>query len=174
MSNIVKKFLVVTAEFLSRLLFSLPRFAWANWLKSMWLRALGAKVGRRVIFYPGVWIMPGRNLSLGDDVDLALDVLITSGGGVEIGDRVLVGYRTQILSSNHVIPSRTAPIFSAGHVHKPVVIHRDVWIGGGCVILPGVEIGEGAVIGAGSVVSKSVPAYAVAVGNPARVVRARD
>ena len=131
-------------------------------------------MGRRVTFYPGVWIMTGRRLVIGDDVDLALDVLITSDGGVEIGDRVLIGYRTMILSRNHRIPAGRGPIFSSGHESKAVRIGDDAWIGGNCTILPGVEIGKGCVIGAGSVVTKSIPDYCVAVGNPARPIRVRE
>jgi maltose O-acetyltransferase len=156
-----------------RMLFSLPRFACCNFFKASLLRLLGAKVGRRCTFYPGVWIMTGRNLSIGDDVDLALEVLVTTEGGVKIGDRVLVGYRTQILSANHKIPDRSQRIFNAGHAPRAVRIDNDAWIGANCIILPGVTIGEGAVIGAGSVVTKAIPAFSIAVGNPARVIRNR-
>ena len=165
---------VICAEMLMQCLFSLPRFPLFNFVKATYLRSFGAKVGKRCVFYPGVWIMTGRNLRLGDDVDLALEVLLTTDGGVDIGDRVLIGYRTQILSGNHRIPGRTERIFEAGHVPKPVKIENDAWIGGNCMILPGITIGEGAVIGAGSVVTKSVPAFAVAVGNPAKVIRMRE
>lgn len=157
-----------------RLIFAMPRFVTCNKVKALFLRVLGAKVGRRCTFYPGVWIMTGRNLTLGDDVDLALEVLVTTPGGVYIGDRALIGYRTQIISGNHRVPERNEQIFTAGHVHRPVRIENDVWVGANCVILPGVTIGEGAVIGAGSIVTKSIPPFAIAVGNPARVIRTRN
>ncbi len=168
----MKYFGVVAYEFLYRILFSLPRFSFINYCKKLMLGWLGAQIGKRPIFYPGVWIMPGRNLVVGNDVDFALDVLITTGGGVQIGDRVLIGYRTQILSSNHHINGRE-PIFNSGHVYKQVVIGNDVWIGAGVIVLPGVTIGEGAVIAAGSVVTKDVPAFTIAAGVPARVIRER-
>jgi len=174
MVRFLKHIVVIWFEFLMRATFALPRFHTTGYLKASVLRLCGAKIGRRVIFYPGVWIMSGRKLVLGDDVDLALEVLITTGGGVEIGDRTLIGYKTMIISSNHRIPCGRAPIFRAGHVSKPVKIGSDVWIGGMCVILPGVTIGDGAVIGGGSVVTKDIPEYTVAVGNPARVIRSRD
>jgi acetyltransferase-like isoleucine patch superfamily enzyme len=170
----MKYFIVVSYEFLMQILFVLPRYRFLNVIKGLLLKGMGAKVGKRVVFYPGVWIAPGRNLILGDDVDLAKDVLITTGGGVTIGDRVLVGYRTQILSTNHVIPENKEPIFSAGHDKKPIVIEKDVWIGANCIITAGVTIGEGSVIAAGSVVTKDVPPFAIYGGVPAKLIKARD
>lgn len=165
--------LVVTVEMLSKILFSLPRYRFCNALKSFYLRILGAKIGANVVYYPGVWILPGRNLHIGSNVDIALDVVITTSGGVFIGDRVLIGYRSQILSSNHVIPNSRNRIFDAGHRHKKVRIDNDVWIGANCIILPGIHIGEGAVIAAGSVVTKSVEPFTVVGGNPLRLIRER-
>ena len=168
------QFLVVSYELCMKILFSLPRYPFLNSCKARFLRMMGAKIGKRPIFYPGVWIEPGRNLVVGDDVDFALDVLVVSSGGVTIGDRVLIGYRTQILSTNHVIPHRDCKTFYSGHVHKPVVIGDDVWIGGNVVILPGVTIGEGAVVGAGSIVTKDIPPFAIYAGVPARLIKYRD
>lgn len=156
------------------ILFALPRFRLFGLFKATLLRFAGARVGKGVTFYPGVWIMPGKGLVLGDDVDLALGVLLTTLGGVTIGDRVLVGYRTQILSSNHRIPPGTGRIFDSGHELAPVVIESDVWIGGNCMILPGVTIREGAVVAAGAVVTKDVPAYEIWGGVPAKRIRGRS
>lgn len=166
--------LVVIFETLMQCVFLLPRFRVLNYLKSQFLRRCGATVGRRVVYYPGVWIMPGSSLCLGDDVDLAKDVLLTTGGGVSIGARTLVGYRTQVLSSNHRIPGVGSQIFSSGHEAKPVCIQNDVWIGAACTILPGVTIGEGVVVAAGSVVTKDIPSFAIVGGVPARIIRYRE
>ena len=166
--------LVVLHEAIQRLVFSLPRFRMFNYLKAVFLRASGAKIGKRVVFYPGLWIAPGRGLNIGDDVDLALDVVITTAGGVKIGDRTLVGYRAQIISANHSIPPGRGHIFGAGHDFAAVTIGDDVWIGANAIVLPGVDVGEGAVIGAGSVVTKSIPPFAVAAGVPAEVIRRRE
>ena len=166
---------VVAVEYVSWLVFLLPRFRTLNWLKAVYLRVFfKAKIGRRPVFYPGVWIFTGRNLVLGDDVDLAKDVLLTTDGGVEIGDRTLVGYRTCILSSNHRIPPIGQPIFSAGHEKKPVKIGSDVWIGANCTILPGVTIGNGAILAAGCVVTKDVAENTIVGGVPARVIKVRS
>lgn len=135
---------------------------------------MGAKVGSGVVFYPGLWISPGKNLVLGDHVDLAKDVLITTTGGVSIGDRALIGYRTQILSSNHSIPAVGLPFPISGDLHSPVIIEKDVWIGANCIITPGVTIGEGAVVGGGSVVTKDVPKNAIVAGVPAKLIKMRE
>ena len=106
MIRFARSIIVVSYEFIQFSLFILPRYRALNRIKSLFLQLNGAKVGRRVIFYPLVWIAPGRNLTIGDDVDLALGVVITTSGGVTIGDRSLVGYRAQIISANHVVPAR--------------------------------------------------------------------
>lgn len=169
-------FFIVSYEIVMRLIFSLPRYRFCNNLKATFLRMMGAKVGHRVVFYPGVWISfaPGNLLEIGSHVDLALDVLITTGGGVSIGDRTLVGYRTQILSTNHVIPQVPERIFNSGSEHQPVKISKDVWIGANCIILPGVTIEEGAVVAAGSIVTKSVPPWTIVAGVPAKILRQRQ
>ncbi|MEJ6496942.1 acyltransferase [Pseudoalteromonas lipolytica] len=169
----MKYFLVVFIEMLMSILMSLPRFRVLNALKSLFLKVLGAKTGKRIVYYPGVWIFPGRNLCLGDDVDVAKDVMITTTGGVTVGDRVLVGYGTKIISSNHRIPDGLQKIFYSGHENKKIIIGNDTWIGANCIILPGVTIGEGAVIAAGSVVTKDVAAYMIVGGVPAKLIRKR-
>ena len=170
----IKSFLVVSYEFLMSSIFSLPRYKFCIWLKILILRPMGAKFGKGVVIYPGVWIAPGRNLVVEDDVDLAKDVLITTSGGVYIGKRVLIGYRTQILSANHSIPPIGEPFPVSGDVLAKVVIQNDVWIGANCIITPGVTIGEGAVIAAGSVVTKDVAPNSIVGGVPAKLIRMRS
>lgn len=170
----LKLFLVVSYEAIMRCLFALPRYRFLNRLKSLFLRINGAVIGERVIFYPGIWIAPGRNLVLGDDVDLAWGVLIDSVGGVTIGDRTLVGFGTKIFSRNHVVPPQRGPIFASGHTNRPVIIGKDVWLGANVIVLPGRTIGDGAVVGAGSVITKDVPPYTVVGGNPAIILKVRD
>lgn len=165
--------LVALYEWLYSLVFSLPRLRLFNALKASWLRMMGAKIGRRVIFYPGVWLMTGRNLVVGDDVDFALGVLVTTTGGVTIGDRTLIGYHAKIISKNHVVPSGKGKVFSSGHEALPVSIGRDCWIGAGAIILPGVVVGDGAIIAAGSVVTRDVEAYSIVGGIPASLIRRR-
>ncbi|MFJ0262157.1 acyltransferase [Acinetobacter baumannii] len=166
--------LVVFVETISFLIFMLPRFRTLNYLKGLYLKIFfKSKIGRRVVFYPNIWIFTGRNLVLGDDVDLATGVLITTDGGVSIGERTLVGYGTKILSSNHNVPKLPNRIFDSGHTKAPVNIGKDVWLGANCIVLPGITVGDGAVIAAGSVVTKDVPANVFVGGIPAKIIKER-
>ena len=170
----LRNFAICTFESISFLVFALPRHKLFNFPKRLFLQLLGSKIGKQITFYPGIKLSPGLNLSLGDHVDLAWGVLITSGGGVEIGDRTLVGYGTKILSTNHVIPENHGKIFSAGHKKEKVTIGKDVWIGANCVIVAGIKVGDGAVIAAGSVVTKDVSPFTIVGGVPAKLIRNRS
>jgi acetyltransferase-like isoleucine patch superfamily enzyme len=173
MKREIKNFIICSFESLSFLIFLLPRHKLFNYIKSNFLRLLGSKIGRGITYYPGIKLSPGNRLILGDHVDLAWGVLITTSGGVSIGDRTLVGYNTQIFSANHKVPSRPLKIFDSGHVKQKVTIENDVWIGAGCIILPGVKIGEGAVVAAGSVVTKEVSPFTYVGGVPAKFIKER-
>lgn len=169
----IKYSLVATYELFAAIIFSLPRHMVFNRIKSIFLRIQGAKVGKRVIFYPGIKISPCMNIEIGDDVDFAWGVIITTKGFVTIGDRCLIGYNTHILSSNHNIPKDKGRIFDSGHNYKKINICNDVWVGANCIITAGVNVGEGAVIAAGSVVTKDVPPYSIVGGVPAKVIKYR-
>jgi acetyltransferase-like isoleucine patch superfamily enzyme len=115
----------------------------------------------------------GGSIRTGTNVFLGPYATIYGHGGVEIGDQTLVSMHATILSSNHTVPGRKKEIRAQPDILLPTKIGRDVWIGAHAVILGGVTIGDGCVIGAGSVVTKDLPAYAVAMGVPAKVVRTR-
>lgn len=93
--------------------------------------------------------------------------------GVRIGNGVRIGAHTLLIGSNHDFGSKDLPIWQQGSTSKGIIIHNDVWIGSNATILDGVEIGMGSIIGAGSVVTKNIPPYSIAVGVPARVIRYR-
>jgi len=172
----MKYFLVVCYETIMEIIFLLPRFYFFNTIKSTFLRLCGAKIGKNVVFYPHVWISKNMSskLVIGDNVDLALGVIISANGNVTIGNRTLIGYRSQIISSNHTIPKLPQRIWNSGHVLKPVTIGSDVWIGANVIVLPGVTIGNNSVIAAGAVVTKSIPDNCIVAGVPAKVIRVRE
>lgn len=95
------------------------------------------------------------------------------GNGTYIGDNVMMGPEVIILTSNHSHARTDIPMLEQGLDHMPVYIGNDVWIGTRAIILPGVKIGNGVIIGAGAVVTKDVPDFAIVGGVPAKVVKMR-
>lgn len=96
-------------------------------------------------------------------------------GKVLIGDDVMMGPQCWIYTQNHEFRYLDKPMRQQGpQREEPVVIGNDVWIGSRVTILPGVHVGNGVIIGAGAVVSKDVPDYAIVGGNPARILKYRN
>jgi acetyltransferase-like isoleucine patch superfamily enzyme len=117
--------------------------------------------------------LEGR-LVVGDDVHVSRGGVIACGKGeLFIGDHTIIGEYTSIRNSQH--GTRRSQIIRAQDEDcRALRIGRDVWIGRGCAILPGVTIGDGAVVGANSVVTRDVEAFAVVAGAPARLLRYRE
>lgn len=113
------------------------------------------------------------SITLGREVRLNRGTTICSYCEVTVGDYSLIGEFVSIRDANHGIEP-DALIKRQPHTSEPIIIGRDVWIGRGACLLPGIEIGDGAVIGANSVVTRSIPAGAIAVGTPAKVLRSRN
>ncbi|HBB01231.1 MAG TPA: acyltransferase [Porphyromonadaceae bacterium] len=171
----MRDFAISSFEFLSDIVFLLPRHKIPfNLFKRIFLLLMGAKVGKWVTFYPGISIKTGRKLIIGNYVDISSGVMLATDGGLEIGDRTLIGFRAIILSDSHEIPQNNAPIFYGKQLRKKIVIKNDVWIGANAIILPGVIIEEGAIIAAGSIVTKDVPSYSIVAGIPAKVIKMRN
>jgi maltose O-acetyltransferase len=126
-----------------------------------------AAVGEGAVIRPPFHCDYGFNISLGADVFLNFNCVILDVVKVMIGERTQIGPGVQILAADH--PRDPVERGSGLEFGRPVQIGRNVWIGAGAIILPGVSIGDDALIGAGSVVTRDVPAAATAFGNPARV-----
>ncbi|SPF50174.1 putative acetyltransferase, trimeric LpxA-like domain [Syntrophobacter sp. SbD1] len=152
----------------------LPHAPIANRLKSKLMSLRGAKMGCRVKLLKGVWVDRFEGLVIGDDVSISKDVIILAVGGVEIGDRSMIGPGSKLISAGHLIPEGRGPMRFSGGFLKKITIEKDVWIGAQVVILPGIKIGEGAIIAAGAVVTKDVPPFAIVGGVPAGMIRMRD
>jgi maltose O-acetyltransferase len=121
-----------------------------------------------------VWMQPpfycdyGANISLGERVFFNFNCVVLDVCPVAIGSFTLFGPAVQILTAMHPFNAEARRREEFG---KPVEIGSDVWVGGGAIILPGVRIGSQAVIGAGSVVTRDIPAAVFAAGNPCRAIR---
>lgn len=134
-----------------------------------------AKCGENVVIGWGFEINRPDRLFLGSHIYIGPKAVFNSLGGIRIHTGVIVGPNLHIYSVNHKYTDgiETLP-FDSREILKPVEIHRYVWIGGDVIIVPGVTIGEGAVVGAGSVVVKDVPPLAVVAGSPAKVMKYRN
>jgi len=133
------------------------------------LVSLLGKVGHGSFIEPPFHCTYGRNTYLGDQVYLNFSCVIIDNNEVHIGDRCMIGPAVQIYTAAH--PLQAEPRIQGCEVAKPVRLDDNVWVGGGAIILPGVCIGRNAVVGAGAVVTRDVPASTVVAGNPARVIR---
>jgi acetyltransferase-like isoleucine patch superfamily enzyme len=97
--------------------------------------------------------------------------VIRGQGGVTMGDRVYTSPMTQLIAVNHVFADPTRPFVEQGITAQGIVVEDDVWLGAAAVITDGVRVGKGAVVAAGAVVTRDVPAHTVVGGVPARVLR---
>ena len=133
------------------------------------LAELLGSVGEDVTIRPPLYVDYGSQITVGDRVFANFGLTALDCASITIGDDTQIGPHVQLLTPTHPLDAeeRRSKIEAAG----PITIGRNVWIGGGAIVLAGVTIGDNAVIGAGSVVTRDVPAGAVAVGNPARVLR---
>ncbi len=131
------------------------------------LRQRMGEVGEGAVIRPPFHCDYGYNIRLGRGVFMNFNCVVLDVCEVEIGDQTQIGPGVQILTADHPRdPGQRAEGIEFG---RSVTIGRNVWIGGGAIILPGVTIGDDAIIGAGSVVTRDVPEGATAVGNPARL-----
>jgi maltose O-acetyltransferase len=125
--------------------------------------------GQDAIIEPPFYCPYGHNIYIGDYSYLNVFCTILDGNQVRIGKHVMIGPHVQIYTPAHMLQAE--PRIQGYEVAKAITIEDNVWIGGGAILLPGVSIGRNAVVGAGSVVTRSVPANMVVAGNPARVIR---
>lgn len=153
------------------------------------------KCGTGVVIEPGVLVFHPENIILGDDVYIGHQTILKGyheglmrigkgtwigqqcflhgAGGISIGQNVGIGPAVRVLTSEHREEGRRVPILHSALDFAPVHIEDDADIGAGTTILKGVRVERGARVGAGSVLTKPVPAFAVAAGIPARVLRMR-
>ena len=133
------------------------------------LQQLLGQVGQNSFIEPPFYCSYGRNIYVADQVYLNTSCTILDCNEVRIGQHVMIGPGVQIYTAAHHLQAEARN--QGWEVANSIVIEDNVWIGGGAILLPGVRIGLNAVVGAGAIVSRSVPANTVVAGNPARVIR---
>ncbi|MCB0164432.1 MAG: acyltransferase [Anaerolineae bacterium] len=117
--------------------------------------------------------LPQAGITIGNNCFLGEYNVIRGQGGVQIGNDVYTGPMVQMVAVNHVYQDANRPIREQGITAQGIIIEDDVWIGANATIVDGVTIGKGSIIGAGSVVTRDIPPYSIAVGTPAKRVKDR-
>lgn len=120
----------------------------------------------------------GKNIHIGNNVIINMNCTFVDNNRIDIGNRVLIASDVKIYTATHSTNPAVRnygpnpdPDYWCETYSKPIRIEDEVWIGGGAILLPGVTIGKGSVIGAGAIVTRDIPPYCVAVGNPCRVIK---
>ncbi|MFF1831540.1 sugar O-acetyltransferase [Paenarthrobacter sp. NPDC058040] len=134
------------------------------------LRQLLGFVGDEVHVRAPIFVDYGSNISIGDGTFINYNLTALDVAPIRIGRNCQIGPNVQLLTPTH--PVEAGPRRDKLEAAKPITIGDNVWLGGGVIVLPGVSIGDDSVIGAGSVVTKDIPAGVVAMGAPARPVKA--
>lgn len=132
------------------------------------LRELLGEIGEGAWVESGLRCDYGWNIRLGARVFVNLDCVFLDAAPITLGDEVQLGPLVQLLTSDH--PRDAAERAGGLETARPITIGARSWLGGGVIVLPGIEIGEEVIIGAGSVVTCSLPSGVTAVGNPCRVI----
>lgn len=142
----------------------------AKWVRKICGKLILTRCGKKVNIERGAKF--SSSVTLGDYSGIGINASLS--GPVSIGDNVMMGSDCTIYSWNHAFDRTDVPMRGQGfQPARRVVIGNDVWIGGHVIILPGVHVGDHSIIGAGAVVTKDVPEWAIVGGNPARVIRYR-
>ncbi|NET04036.1 MAG: acyltransferase [Symploca sp. SIO2B6] len=115
------------------------------------------------------------SVAIGKKTDIGCNTIISSGGGIFIGNSVLIAGNCYLGGGRYLADRLDIPMMEQGVYTKgPVIIENDVWLGAGAIVLDGVHIGKGCIVGAGALVTKDLPDYAIAVGVPAKVAKMRN
>jgi acetyltransferase-like isoleucine patch superfamily enzyme len=132
-------------------------------------------LGNRVAIerYVDIGCLEDTCIHIDEDTFIGPNVCIEGPGDIKIGKHCMIAAHSGIYANNHNFADSTEPMKYQGVTRKGIVIEDDCWLGHGVTVLDGVTIGKGSVIGAGAVVNKDIPAFSIAVGIPARVVKNR-
>jgi len=139
-------------------------------IRDLLSQVTGSAIDESVAVFTPLFINYGKNTRIGRNVFINFDCVFLDLGGITIEDNVLIAPKVSLLSEGHPVSPQSRHSLVPGHIH----IKKNAWIGAGATILPGVTIGENAVVAAGAVVSKDVPAGTVVGGVPAKIINTID
>ena len=142
-------------------------------VRNILYRCVGMEIQGFCWIQPHVTIVNMRKFKVGKNFGCNTGTYINAIGGIKMGNDVLIGSNVTISSGKHEISGRDSSVFSRPSQPMPITFGSDIWLGAGVSILPGLNIADGTVIGANSVLTRSTEPYSVLVGAPARVVRFR-
>jgi acetyltransferase-like isoleucine patch superfamily enzyme len=136
-------------------------------IRNILSQVTGSEIDECVDVFTPLYINYGKHIKIGKNVFINFDCVFLDLGGITIEDNVLIAPKVSLLSEGHPVSPYKRQSLVPGHIH----IKKNAWIGAGATILPGVTVGENAVVAAGAVVSKDVPANAVVGGIPAKIIK---
>lgn len=140
-------------------------FGWRCFL----LRLFGAKIGRQTNIYNSAIIYMPWNLTIGNQSSIGEWALIYNLGPITIGDCATISQRAHLCAGTHNYTDKTLPLLK-----PPIVVENQAWVCADAFIGPSVTVGEGAIVGARSVVTKNVDPWAIVAGNPAKFMKSRE
>src|SRR5688572_20441794 len=150
-----------------KLLLKLNQSADPEEMRDLLGRITGTKIDESSAIFPPIYINYGKHTKIGKNVFINFDCVFLDLGGITIEDGVFIAPKVSLLSEGHPLSPNSRQSLVPGHIH----IKKNAWIGAGATILPGVTIGENAVVAAGAVVSQDVPANTVVGGVPAKTIK---
>jgi len=150
-----------------KLLVQLNNSSDAAEIRDLLSQITGSEIDESVAVFTPLYINYGKNAKIGKNVFINFDCVLLDLGGITIEDNVLIAPKVSLLSEGHPVSPNERQSLIPGHIH----VKKNAWIGAGATILPGVTIGENAVVAAGAVVSKDVPANTVVGGVPAKIIK---
>lgn len=136
-------------------------------LRALFSALIGKPVDESFGLFPPFYTDCGKNITVGKNVFINMGCKFQDQGGISIGDGALIGHNVVLATLNHA----RAPEERSSMIPAPIRIGKRVWIGANATVLPGISIGDGAIVAAGAVVTKDVPENTVVGGVPARFIR---